>query len=238
VKTRLLPDTDLARITTLPVKLQEKALRQIRDGRPPFSYQPMRSALHDILNVQPAMFSKVSATPWNKIEALLKNTCRSADELKANLRTASALYEFANAANIYGRRHDFYPIQMGPGHRITFWFSMVISFHGLPLVPFVDPRRSKSLTREARRFAFSMMHERIRAAEPDFADVRFGIFQFKDEGDEAQQAVLHTDEGLDLLSMEEMERMVSQTYELWQEICSEREAETRRKATGTSGPLI
>lgn len=45
---------------------------------------------------------------------------------------------------------------------------------------FIKPRRSRGLTAEGRRFAFSMMYERIRAADKDFTDVRLTIAQFGD----------------------------------------------------------
>jgi len=238
VKIRPLPDIDLARIAPLPKDQQLKQLHQIRHGRPPFSYAPLRFYLHDILNVQPAMFEPVVATNWSMIETILAKKCRSEDERVANLRVARGLHHFALDTKLSGRAQDFFPLSMGGGQRVVYWSQMVLSFEGKPLVPFIDPRRSRGLTREGRRFAFSMMHERIRAADPDYASVRFAIFQFGDVDDDQRNPVINMDDGVELFSFNQMETMVSATYELWREVCDEREMDTRRKATGTRGSLI
>ncbi|MFE0756018.1 hypothetical protein ACFW16_18805 [Inquilinus sp. NPDC058860] len=127
---------------------------------------------------------------------------------------------------------------MSVGQKFVYWLPMVLSLDGQPFVPFIDPRRSRGLTREGRRFAFSMMHERIRAADPDYEAVRFAIFRFGDMEGNKRPPILHTDEGVELFSLAQMEEMVEATYELWREVCEEREMETRRKASGRRGPLI
>ncbi len=82
-----------------------------------------------------------------------------------------------------------------------------------------------------------MMHERIRAADEDFADVRLTIVQFSDPSDDRRAVRLHTDEGVELYSREDLEQMVASTYEMWRDVLEERENKARGKATGT-GPLI
>lgn len=181
MKIRPLPEIDLARITTMPRDGQRKPLEQIRYGRPPFSYAPFRSRYHDIFNVQPAMFGPVAPTDWAIVEANLRRKCKSNEEITANLRVAKGLHEFTTAAQIMGRAQEFFPMAMSTGRKVTYWLPMILAIDERPLVPFIDPRRSRSLTKEGRRFVFSMMHERIRAADPDYANVGLGIFQF-DEG--------------------------------------------------------
>jgi hypothetical protein len=238
VKIRPLPDIDLARIAPMPKDQQRRQLEQLRYGRPPFSYGPLRACFHDIFNVQPAMFGPVAPTDWSIIETQLHRRCRSDEELKANLAVARGLHHFAISTNLLGRAQDFFPLAMGAGQKVSYWLPMVLSHEGQPLVPFIDPRRSRGLTREARRFAFSMMHERIRAADPDYEAVRFAIFQFGEMVEDQRRPTLHTDADVVLFSLDELEAMVSATYALWQEVCEEREVEERRKATGTRGPLI
>jgi hypothetical protein len=102
---------------------------------------------------------------------------------------------------------------------------------------FIEPRRNRGLNAEGRRFAFSMMHERIRAADEDFADVRLTIAQFGDPSDDRRAVRLHTDEGIELYPRDELEQMVASTYEMWREVLEERERKARGRATGT-GPLI
>lgn len=238
MKIRPLPETDLARIAPLAEAQQRTQLQQMKVGRPPFSYTPLRGCFHDIFNIQPEMFGPVRPTDWSIIEASLRKKCKSDDELKSNVAVARGLHQFATDANLLGRSHEFFPLAMGAGRKVAYWLPMVLAHEGRPLVPFIDPRRSRGLTREGRRFVFSMMHERVRAADPDFEGVDLAIFQFSNSGDDQRNPVLHTDRGVSLYSLDELDAMISKTYALWQEVCEEREVETRRKGTGTSGPLL
>jgi hypothetical protein len=219
--------------------LQRKQLEQIRHGRPPFSYNPLRGCFHDIFNVQPEMFGPVAPSEWKVVEDRLRQKCRTEDELAANLLVARGLHEFAVDAQLLGRAQEFFPLAMSAGQKVNYWLSIILALNGQPLVPFIDPRRSsRGLTQDARRFVFSMMHERIRAADPDYESVTLAIFQFDDGDGERRLPRLYTDEGVQLFSLDEMERMVATTYSLWREVCEGREAEARRSAGGARGPLI
>ena len=150
---------------------------------------------------------------------------------------ALGLNDFAKSGRVFGRRQEFYPLSMGMGQKVTFWLPMILSIDEQASAIFIDPRRTKRLTADGRRFAFSMMNERIRAADEDFADVRLTIVQFGDPSDDRRAVTLHKDEGLKLFSREELEKMVASTYEMWREVLEEREVKARGRATGT-GSLI
>jgi len=234
-----LHDIDLARIAPRPLELQRKQLEQIRHGRPPFSYNPLRDCFHDIFNVEPEMFGPVAPSDWSKVEGRLRRKCRTKDELDANVLVARGLHEFAFEAQMLGRAQEFFPLAMSAGQKVNYWLPIVLALDGQALVPFIDPRRSsRGLTQDARRFVFSMMHERIRAADPDYESVTLAIFQFDDGDGERRSPKLYTDEGVEMFSLEGMEAMVATTYNLWREVCEGREAETRRAAGGARGPLI
>lgn len=69
---RPLPDIDLARIAPQPTDMKRKSLEQMRGGRPPFSYKPLRSCYDDIFNIQPDLdFGAAAVTPWATIEKAL-----------------------------------------------------------------------------------------------------------------------------------------------------------------------
>jgi len=109
---------------------------------------------------------------------------------------------------------------------------------GRPLIPFFDPRRSRHLTALGRRFTFSMMHQAIRIADPDLAEVRLGIFQFEALDDGSRSVRLRTDEEIGLYDFDELDGMIRETYSIWGEVLAEREAETRRRGSGSRGPLL
>lgn len=237
-KTRPLPDIDLARITTEPLFRQRALLEQMRDGHPPISYAPVRSGIHDILNVQPEMFGQVSPTAWATVQALIKKKSRSEEEEISNLRVALGLHRFATETQIFGRELSFPPLAMGMGRGVVYWDKMVLYLNGRPLIPFFDPRRTRGMTSNARRFAFSMMHERIREADPYYNGVTFGIFQFGDVRGDCRKVTLHTDEEAKRYTLDQMEEMVNATYQLWREVLTAREEEAHRAASGLRGSLL
>jgi hypothetical protein len=58
------------------------------------------------------------------------------------------------------------------------------------------------------------MHERIRAADPDFADVSSAIVQFALSEKGPRIPVLFSDRGVELFTFEELDQMVGETYEM------------------------
>ena len=179
--TRLLPDIDLARIAPQRDDMKRKSLEQMKGGFSTFSYKPFRSCFSDIFNIQPDLdLGEADTTPWAAIEAELRKRSRSDEEFIYNRRVALGLHDFAASGRVYGRRQEFFPLSMGMGQKITLWLPMILAIDEQASALFIEPRRTRGLGAEGRRFAFSMMHERIRAADEDFADVRLTIVQFGD----------------------------------------------------------
>jgi hypothetical protein len=98
-------------------------------------------------------------------------------EEKANMQVAEGLYRYADDQKIHSRKHEFLPLPLSIGQKVVYWHSLVLVADHIPIVPFFDPRRSVRLTPEARRFVLSMMHERVRVADPDFEKALLAIFQ-------------------------------------------------------------
>ncbi len=210
----------------------------MKGGFSTFSYKPVRSCFSDLFNIQPELDHGIAEpTPWPVIEADLRKRSKSDEEFTYNRRVALGLHDFATSGRVFGRKHEFFPLSMGMGRKVKFWLPMILAIDEQASALFIEPRRSRGLTAEGRRFAFSMMHERIRAADEDFAEVRLTIAQFGNPSDDRRAVRLHTDEVVDLYTREELELMVASTYDMWREVLEERERAERGKATGT-GPLI
>lgn len=237
---RPLPDLDLARIAPLPTDQKWNALMQMKLGRPPYSYGPARQSLLEILNVDAGPLGLVPRAPWSLIAEEVAKRSRTDDEEAANLAVAHALYGFADAHAIVGQRHEFFPLAVGISGKVTYWVPAVVAVNGRPLVPFIDPRKAKRLTKDGRQFAFSVMHERIRAADPDFLEVELGIIQFDAvmQGDVVVRIPkLYTASDVGLLNFDTIDAMVRETYDIWRAVLVEREVDARRRGTGTAGPL-
>lgn len=240
MKIRPLPDLDLARIAPMPVNEKSNALKQMKAGHPPYSYQPARRSLLEILNVDAGPLGVVPRAPYQQIaDEIIKRSKSEAEEI-ANLAFASALYDFADGEKVVGRRHDFFPLAIGTANKVSFWLPAIVAIEERPTVLFIDPRRAKKLTEIGRQFAFSLMHERIRVADPDFAEVELAIMQFGIDRDNKLKRVpkLYTAAGVSLFDFDALDLMIRETYEIWQEILTEREADGRRRGTGTTGGLF
>ena len=177
-------------------------------------------------------------TPWNKIEQNIRRRSSERRGRRSQLEGRPGLFNYADEQNLSGRHHEIFPLALGVTRKVVFWHPVVLSIDRRPLIPFFDPRRTKALTVQGRRFAFSVMHERIRAADPDFAEVVLGIYQFSLSDKGPRVPILYTDAGVMLFTFDELDQMVRETYEMWQEVCEQRAAETRRKASGGSGGRV
>jgi hypothetical protein len=239
VKIRRLPETDLARIASLPYELRRKGLEQLRDAWPPFSLKPVRLSFEDIFDVGSSLIDSPGVTLWHRIEAKIKKSSNKPVEEEVNLQVAQALYSFAQERQVRGRRQEFFPLALGIGEKVTYWLRFYIFLEGQPFAVFIDPRRSRGLaSKDARQFFFSMMHQGIRVADPDFAQIGLAIIQLDKDDDGTRIPRVHTDKGVELLSVETLESMISETYALWCEICEQRAPTARRSSGGGSGSLI
>jgi hypothetical protein len=236
MKIRPLPGIDLARIAVQPLDAQRHALEAMKLWGPPYSYDPMRRAILDILHIAAGPLAAHSPTPWAVIEQSISRNGRSDAERKANLEAANALRRFADEEKVGGRRQEFFPLSLGLTSKVEYWSPAVAPVAGRATVLFIDPRKTKKLTAEARRFVHSVMHERIRVADPDYADVELGIIQFEDGGSGRRRARLFNAGSQSLFGFDALSQMVQQTYGLWREVLEERAATARR--TGTGGPLF
>ena len=231
-----LPEIDLANFAVLAADHRRNALEHFRISRPPYRYVPLRKSVPEILNVHAGFFGALPRTPYEKIAGTIRSEAWSPEEAEANLRVAEGLYEHAELHKLSGRRHDIFPMNIGTDHKLVYWQSLALQVEGRALVPFLDPRRQATrLSVMGRRFVFSMMHERIRAADPDFADIVLGVFQFSVPKAGPRLPVLYTDQKLELFSFSELDRMVRDTYTDWQAVCEERADQARRAAGGAGG---
>ena len=236
MKIRRLPELDLARIAPMPRDQKRHALEQMKNGWPPYSYDPLRQSILDILNVSAGPLAVLPRTPWAFIAAEIAHRSKSDDERTANLRAGEGLFNFAEEYELVGNRHEFFPLALGLTEKVIYWSPVVVAIDGRPVVPFFDPRRTKKLTADGRRFVFSVMHERIRVADPDFSDVRFAVMQFENTKIGVRPAKSYFDDGLVLWDFNQLDEMVRETYEVWREVLEERITEARR--AGGKGSLI
>jgi hypothetical protein len=226
-----LPD-DLATFAPLPADQKRKALENFKQGRPPYSYQPVRKSFPDLLNLEMDLFGPPAPVPFECIAKTIRANSRFPEEAEANVRVAAGLY----VQNWRGRRQNFPAMGTTIGQRLTYWAPAVLAVGGRPVIPFFNPRRMP-LPPHGRRFVFSMMHEQIRAADPDYAEAVFCICHFltQKSGERVLRPTFDAD--VALYSFDELQAMVAETYAIWTEVWAGRVEETRRRGGGCGGGL-
>jgi hypothetical protein len=235
MKIRRLSEIDLARIGPLDREEKLHRLRILKAGKPPHTYNPVRASLGDILNLQPEMFgSGGEYTPWRQIAVDIEKRAFSESEADFNLAVAEALYEFAVEKQARSYSKPIAPWAVGYGQSVKYWWNLYTVIERRPCFVFVDPRISNPLTQVGRKFVLSMMHERIRVPDPDFADSRLLVVQLGKAADSKRVVRLFEPTDSGLFSFDELNEMIDETYRLWIEVLEERADELRKKPTGST----
>lgn len=231
MKIRRLHEIDLARIALLPADEKRSRLRRLRAGHAPYSYDPARSVLLDVVNAQGALPLPVPPTSWAQIEALLRRAAKSDDGFLANKEVTRLLYDLVQREGLSATQIDIGRMPVGVGETVAYWINAVLVRGDEAILPFFDHRRAQGLTELGRTFVFAMMREHLAARHPDL-EARFAIFRFPQEGsDRAIKFLLH-DPGERRLGYEELDAAVTETYAIWREVLEERLDEARRTGTG------
>lgn len=226
-----LPATDLARFAPLPTDRKWRELEGFKMGFPPYSYDHVRASFGDLLSLETPLFGSLGPVPYEHIATAIASRCtRGEKEIEANLRVAAGLYELRWS----GRKQPFTAMPMTIGQKLTYCTPAVLAVEGRPVVAFFNPRRN-ALRPDSRRFVFSMMHEQIRVADPDYAGVGLCICHFTAPKSGPRRARPVFDTGVALYSFDELQAMVAETYAIWAEVWSGRVEETRRRGSGGLG---
>jgi hypothetical protein len=235
MKIRRIPDIDLARIAVQPTDNKRVALEQLKEGWPPHSLDPMREQIGDIVNLQMGLLGDRRPTPWSVIERAIVKRSRTSDEGLYNIAIARSLYNWCSAQDIVSYGKSVPAWSVGLGHSLSYWNQYYSVLGERATFMFVDPRLSAPLTEQARRFAFSIMHQRLRVDDPDFSDAQLLILQFrKGDAEGSRLLIPHQVDGLSLFARDELNEMIDETYLLWAEVLAGRQERARRTGTGGS----
>ena len=87
-----------------------------------------------------------------------------------------------------------------------------------------------------------MIHHRARVLDPDLADAELAVFAFPvvtgPDGVERRKLRAYFAGADPLFSYEQLDRMVIETYEIWQQVLAERQDKVRRASGGKKGDLL
>ncbi len=236
MKMRLLPQIDLVRAMPLSRMEKRALLQKVKFFRPTLSYRAVRAVTPDLFNVRPGCLEPTTSC-WSEIANAISSRCLHEAERMQNLAVGKQVFEDSTQRRLTGFQHQLFPLKIGISGGVVLWSDFYVVVDGVPVFPFIDPRRSNGLGPIARNVAFSLMHQRIRADGGDFASAEFAIYKFPSEGSESRRLSIYSSDGAEMYSYDDLEQMIQEVYEVWEEVLSDREAEKRRAAGGRVGSL-
>ncbi|MBA3810223.1 MAG: hypothetical protein H0X27_00990 [Caulobacteraceae bacterium] len=236
MKIRRLSEIDLARFSALnSEKMLERALMAYEAGGGSWSYEPVRSSTADLLNAVTPLFDDMAPVTWPSVKRQMERACTHGDvQRESNVGVGKVLFDTARLHGWKAVKVEMGRMPIGLNETVRFWADVVVDDGEGPFIPFFDHRRDHGLAAlEARRVALSMQDAWIRARHPDLSDARLAIVHFPPAGDD-RSIVLDFNEGVSLMTYEELNGRVRNIYEKWAEV-SQVKMEKKR-STGTGGP--
>lgn len=240
MKLRRLPEIDLATITPLPNDLQKVRLNSFEAGGGGWSYEAARSLVPDTLQAQDAFGMGLRTTTREELFREVERRCRrGTDERESNREVTELLFDWANKYCTRAVLHHIPSMTLGNLGVLRYWSNVIVEFERKPAALFLDHRRANGLTTVGRQVAFSMMHEQIRVADPNLADIELLILKFTQAKGQPRSIELFKANEVDLIDFEELSSMLENTYRIWAEVCEARRHDPRReRKAAASGSLL
>ncbi|USQ96515.1 hypothetical protein [Caulobacter sp. RL271] len=232
-----LPETDLARIAPLPTEDKWRLLRNMRAGFSPISYRPARRHLADALRLQKPLPFDIDSPSAAQLLAAVRADSRSDVEADANIEVIELIMDFRINEKITATAEDFAPLKLAPGYSATYWTNAILRWGDRLLVVNTDFRRGAGYSPLGRRFSISVAHQRIRMMGGDYAELELGLLTFPGRKHQPRSIQLSVPQ-VELFSYEELVEMTGETLAIWDQVCEEKAASSRRRAANDDGPLF
>src|ERR1700687_968577 len=177
MKSYRLTNSDLALAATAPAHRRISLIKAAAGGGGYDYYKGVKTNLSSIVYRALGSGSPSHLVVRKQLKAAVAADCIGSSEIKNNQSVAEGLYNYVVEHQITAAAFDFPPITLGRAGTRSFWAPYLIKIDGRKYIPFLDFRQGpRRLTRDARRFIFSIQHTHIRLANPtEYGDVGFVI---------------------------------------------------------------
>ncbi len=236
---RHLPESEICNLAFKPSSHKERDLANWLKPRViTRSYNPYRATAADAVNTQLPLFPEGQvATPWAKLEALVRSRCRGDQELlDMNLPIAKSTHDFAVANKLTAEPLDVRPITLALGHPYGFGLPLILRYDGGASVAFTDLRRRGHLTPSGVRVMLAVLHQRFRVNCPELSALRLEIWRFADT--DARDIKVSRHLGDELHSYEQLTKDFSETYRILNNLESANAADKRSGSQDGLGRLF
>jgi hypothetical protein len=206
-----LTNSDLALAATAPAHRRKSIIKAAAGGDGYDYYKGVKTNLAKILSLA---FNPALPAGRKKLKAAVAAACIADRDIRNNQSVADGLNTYVADRQIEVAAFDFLPITLGRAGTRTFWSPYILRIDGKKYIPFLDFRQGpRRLTRDARRFIFSILHTHIRLANPtEYGDVGFVILEFAAAQNKIRSVVPYFDTGYSFWSDAEIGVMIDAVY--------------------------
>jgi hypothetical protein len=213
-KSYRLTNSDLALAATAPTQRLLSLIRAAAAGGGYDYYKGVKTNLDSILYHAPSSGSSPDPGVRQQLKAAVARDCIGSSEIQNNQSVAEGLFDYVVEHLITAAPFDFPPVTLGRAGARSFWAPYLLKINGRKYIPFLDFRQGpRRLTRDARRFIFSIQHTHIRLANPtEYDDVGFVILEFAAPQSKVRHVVPYFDTGFSFWNDAEIGAMIDAVY--------------------------
>lgn len=234
--TRLSP-TDLANDAALPTALKRPHLERIENPDVFWNLDPVRSHFPKIVLAEPSLPLLLEAGKDEALIQLVSSACkRGEDQRTACVAIATALISWRTKNNVRG---VFPPVAILP-YRSTvdvvyFAENLVLVIDGVLYIVALDLRANESLTLSGREVVKSLLWHTARIGS--LKSAKIALLRTPSVGKGQRKVIFEVLEGEPKFSLDELDRMILESYSIWQLILMARRAASS-DGKGMSGGLF
>jgi hypothetical protein len=219
-KSYRLTNSDLALAATAPADRRKSLIKAAAGGSGYDYYKGIKTNLDSILYHALSSGASSHTVARKQLKAAVADACIGSSEIKNNQSIAEGLYSYVVEHQITAAAFDFPSVTLGRAGPRSFWAPYLLKIDGRKYIPFLDFRQGpRRLTREARRFIFSIQHTHIRLANPtEYRDVGFVILEFAAPQSKVRTVVPHFDAKISFWSDPEIGAMIDAVYRTVDEV--------------------
>lgn len=175
-----LPETDLANLAFDGYDLKvKKLLSWLAPKQIAGSYEPLRRSVGEAASVGLPLVPELERTTLAQLELLVTRECRgNSDKIAMNMPAVRSIRAFVDERSVEAFFLEELPMTLYPGMRYSFWAPILIRYDGKSRIVFMDLRRTNHLSASGTHFCFSVIHERFRVLDPNFAKIGSEVWRF------------------------------------------------------------
>lgn len=209
-----LSSTDVANISVLPFEKKRSSLEAIETPRVTWGYQPVSDGLPKILLADTPMFRDLPKGDDEQLIRQIGQSCRrGAAQAEANMAVARAIVEWRNKNSVRGVVVSPEPLRT-TADTLRFSADVAAVFEETVYILNLDCRSSMHLSVEGKEFMKSLIHHTARIG--DLREAKVAILRTPKAGDGTRRAILEELVGEPQYSLDDILRMVNETYSVWE----------------------